>query len=286
MLNSFRKLINLILYSNIWIAACALAMALQTKSLLSGDLIFSNLEWFIFCSTLSLYAVHRLTGLIKLKAFSDKGRYSVIARFKRHIAFYAMVSAICGGWFFFQLDWHIQVHLALSGVVSLGYVLPVLGTGRRLRDVHYLKIFLIAITWAWVTVVIPALELDYGWNSRLVILVIERALFIFAITLPFDIRDFHIDAHTGVKTIPGFIGMLATKKLSVICLISVVLMALFNLGQVYSVYTFIGLLLSVLITILVVWKADKVRHDYFFTGVVDGTMILQFVLVWLMGGLN
>lgn len=271
------------LYSNLWIAVCALAMALQTRWLLSGSMVFSDLEWFILCSTLSLYAVHRLTGMVKLKAFTDKGRYAVISRFKYHIAFYAVVCAIAGAWFFFRLDWEIEVHLAMTALISLGYVLPVLGTGKRLRDVHYLKIFLIAITWAWVTVVIPALAMNVDWSSSLILLGVERALFIFAITLPFDIRDFHIDVHTGVKTIPGFIGMGATKRLAIGCLLITFLLASVNPGHVYTIKALAGLLVSILMTMGVVWKADKVRHDYFYTGIVDGTMIIQFLLVWQFG---
>lgn len=280
MLNRYRKLINLILYSNLWIAACALAMALQTKWLLSGNISMTNLEWFILCSTLSLYAVHRLTGMVKLKAFTEKGRYAVISRFKNHIAFYAIVSAIAGAWFYFQLDLDLKIHLALTGVISLGYVLPVLGTGKRLRDIHYLKIFLIAITWAWVTVVVPALAQHQSWTIWLTLLTLERVIFIFAITLPFDIRDHQIDAHTGVKTIPGYIGMMGTKKLSIACLGFALFLAALNLGHIYGAGTFIGLFISMLLTGVIIWKADKVRHDYYFTGLVDGTMILQFLLVW------
>ncbi len=283
MLNRYRKFINLILYSNLWIAACALAMALQTKWLLSGNISLTNLEWFILCSTLSLYAVHRLTGMVKLKAFAEKGRYAVISRFRNHIAIYAIISAIAGAWFYFQLDLNLQIHLALTGVISLGYVLPVLGTGKRLRDIHYLKIFLIAITWAWVTVVVPALTSTQSWTIWLTLLTLERVIFIFAITLPFDIRDFQIDAHTGVKTIPGYIGMVGTKKLSIVCLVAALLLAALNLGQIYTWGTFTGFLISILLTGLIIWKADKVRHDYYFTGLVDGTMVLQFLLVWGLG---
>ncbi|KAA3623116.1 MAG: hypothetical protein DWQ02_25055 [Bacteroidetes bacterium] len=279
-----RKFLNLLFYSNFWIAACALAMALQTKWLLSGKIGLSNLEWFILCSTLSLYAVHRLTGMVKLKDFADKGRYSVISRFRNHIAFYAIISAITGAWFYFQLDLNLQVHLALTGVISLGYVLPVLGTGKRLRDVHYLKIFLIAITWAWVTVVVPALSENQPWSVWLSLLTLERVIFIFAITLPFDIRDYQIDAHTGVKTIPGYIGMVGTKRLSVACLAVTLFLAALNLGHIYSWVTFAGFFISILLTAIIVWKADKVRHDYYFTGLVDGTMVLQFLLVWGFGG--
>lgn len=258
-------------------------MTLQTQWVLVGKLEFTDLVWFTFFSTLSLYAVHRLTGLVKVEAFKDKGRYAVISRFKNHIIGYAVLSALLGAWFFFQLNIQLKFQMIIAGAVSLGYVLPVFGKGRRLRDFHYVKIFLIAITWAWVTVVMPVVDLGLDNNPGLWLLVIERAVFIFAITLPFDIRDFQIDAHTGVKTIPGYIGMNATKKLSIYSLVIAEVLAMINIGMVYSLREFAGVGFSFLLTAILIWKVDKIRHDYFYTGAVDGSMILQFLLVWIMG---
>lgn len=271
------------LYSNLWIAGCALAMALQTQWLLTQRIVLTDLCWFILFSTWVLYALHRLTGLARLKAFSGEGRYSVIGRFRNHIILYALSGAVIGAWFFFQLEFRLQVHIAFTGIISLGYVLPVLGSGKRLRDIHFLKIFLIAITWSWVTVVLPALEAGVRWHIGLIMLIVERAVFLFAITLPFDIRDHQIDAHTGVKTIPGYIGMAATKKLSATCLLMAVLLAALNIGHVYLLSSFAGLFISMILTAVLIWKADRARHDYFFTGALDGSMILQFLLVCLMG---
>jgi 4-hydroxybenzoate polyprenyltransferase len=260
-----------------------MAMGLQTQWLLTHKIQFTNLIWFILFSTLTLYALHRLTGLNKVQAFADKGRYSVISKFKSHIGIYALLGAIAGTWFFLQVEFQLQVHLVLTGFISLGYVLPVFGKGKRLRDIHYVKIFLIALTWSWVTVLLPALEAGESWSLSLWILVAERAVFIFAITLPFDIRDFQIDAHTGVKTIPGYIGMSATKKLVVVCLIIALMLGALNIGSIYNLYSFIGFSLAILLTAGLVWRADKVLHDYYYTGALDGSMVLQFLLVWLIG---
>ena len=273
-------LLNLIFYSNIWIAVCALAMTLQTQYLLNHQITFTPLMACVFFSTLGLYAIHRLTGLQKVTAFAEKGRYLVISTFKRHIIFYAAVSLLLGGWFFLQLQFDIQLHFIFVGFISLGYVLPILGRGKRFRDVHYIKIFMIAITWAWVTVVLPALDSGYLWDTDLFLLVIERAFFIFGITLPFDIRDFHIDAHTGVKTIPSYVGVLKTKQLALIFLLLAIIPSFFTIGNVHSVGSFLGFCIAILLTSIMVWKADRFQHDYYFTGLVDGSMVLQFLLVW------
>ena len=60
--------------------------------------------------------------------------------------------------------------------------------------------------WSYVTVFLPAMELGLALDLRLFMIFIERSLFIFAITLPFDIRDMEIEKANGVKTIPAMIG--------------------------------------------------------------------------------
>ena len=69
-----RAIINLILYSNLWIALAALAMAAQTQLLLSGQVQPTPLLGFILFATLFLYAVHRIVGLEKAQPFLKKGR--------------------------------------------------------------------------------------------------------------------------------------------------------------------------------------------------------------------
>ena len=61
------KFIDLILYGNFWIALAALAMALQSQYIFTGQLTLNNLSYFIFSSTLLLYALHRIVGLKKVK---------------------------------------------------------------------------------------------------------------------------------------------------------------------------------------------------------------------------
>jgi len=118
--------------------------------------------------------------------------------------------------------------LVIPAILSLGYVLPFVKGNKRLRDFDYIKIFLVAIVWGVITVLMPILERTTDLTLSHLLILLERMLFIFAITLPFDIRDLKIDAHIDVKTIPSIIGIGKTKKLALFCLIIVVLLAGMN----------------------------------------------------------
>jgi len=174
--------------------------------------------------------------------------------------------------------------LVIPSILSLGYVLPFVKGNKRLRDFDYIKIFLVAIVWGVITVLMPILERTTDLTLSHFLILSERMFFIFAITLPFDIRDLKIDAHIAVKTIPSMIGIKKTKKLALFSLVLVMVFAGMNvyLGT-YQLVHFVAIMISCFSTLLFVNYSDKTDADYFFTGLMDGTMILQFLLVMLMG---
>lgn len=282
-MNFLRPIINLILYGNFWIAATAAAMVLQTQLLFTGQFSITPFVLFVFFGTLFLYAIHRIIGLNKVQPFQDHGRYFVIASFKNHIIFYAIVSAIGGFILFWYLPFRWNWMVFLPAILSLAYVLPLLGEKRRLRDFAFIKIFLIAVVWSWVTVVLAAKEEGIPMTTALVYQFAERAFFLFAITLPFDIRDLEIDRFTDVKTIPSILGIQKTQLLAGVSFAFVLLFAWLNvLISTYSWWNFLALAISVLSSFFIVYFAPKVKHDYYFTGLIDGTMLIQFLLVWIL----
>jgi 1,4-dihydroxy-2-naphthoate octaprenyltransferase len=276
-----RPVINLLFYSNFWIAACATAMILQTQLLLNDEVTFTPLAGLVFCSTLFLYAIHRIVGLFKVQPFTKTGRYQVISTFKNHIIFYAVAAAIGGLYFFWQVSFSVKMALIIPGILSMAYVLPFLSGKRRLRDLNFIKIFLVAIVWSWVSVLLPYLEMSKPFDSSLIFMTLERAFFIFAITLPFDIRDLKVDAHNNVQTIPARIGTRKSKYLAAVLMaISMFFVLLNTYTHFYSLWTAFGLLISAFITVFIINYSDRTQEDYFFTGLVDGMMLVQFGLVF------
>jgi 4-hydroxybenzoate polyprenyltransferase len=274
-----KKLIDLLLYSNFWIACCAVAMTLQTQLLLHGQLEYNPLIGLIFFATLMVYAVHRIVGLFRLQEFIQEGRYFIINKFKSHIWIYATVGLLGSIYCFFQLQRPVQIAIVLPAFFSMGYILPVFGrsTKLRLRDFNGIKIFLVASVWAYVTVLLPALQYPVA-QSTIIWMFIERFIFVFAITLPFDIRDLKVDEFNQVKTIPSVLGINRTLLLAMGLLDIFWIICYFS----YDLNVFWAMLATALFTALLIYQSPKQQHDYYFTGFLDGTMILQPVLVYLM----
>lgn len=277
-----KKIIDLILYSNLFIACGAVAMTWQTQLLLKQKLAFTPLIGLVFCATLIIYALHRVVGMSKVKDFLEVERFHVIQTYHSHILFYAAIALIIGTLCFFYLPFPVQLLLLLPALFSIAYVLPFLGKERtmRLRDVDMVKIFLVAGVWAYVTVFLPAVEAGLWYEKRVWLMLVERSLFIFAITLPFDVRDLKVDKHNKVNTLPAYLGVPTTLRLAFVLMILFVVLCCFN----YTPLPFLALSISAVSTCIFIYYSPRFVHDYYFTGLMDGTMILQFLCCYYVLG--
>lgn len=276
---NLKSLASFLLYSNLFIALCAVAMSLETLVLAGESTRLWVLHGEVFAATLCIYALHRLVSLGRLRAELVNERFLAIQNLRRLIWGVLLCAIALGAVLFWWLKTNTQLALFIPALFSLGYVLP-FWNNKRLRDFHLLKIFLIAGVWAYVTVLLPWLEVGLPIQAHLFWVFSERALFIFALTLPFDIRDWEIEKANGVTTIPSLIGVQFTIYLALGCL------ALW-VGATWWLYPPVAawLLSGVgLVTGFLVWGSQKPRPDYYFTGFLDGMMLLQGGAILCYGG--
>jgi 4-hydroxybenzoate polyprenyltransferase len=199
----------------------------------------------------------------------------------------ALACAIGFGMMMSKVIWFWLIPL---GLIAALYTIPVIGISgykKRLRDIAYIKIFLIAITVTWVTVYLPIVNVGADFlimNEELALLCGERFFFILCITIPFDIRDLHIDKKMGLKTIPTFLGVKKALLLSLVflALFVVILTYHFISAELLSTTTFIAMMVSTAATALIIAKSTPKRSEYYFSFLVEGTMVIQFLLVLLV----
>ncbi|MBC8048224.1 MAG: hypothetical protein H7Y00_15600, partial [Fimbriimonadaceae bacterium] len=153
----------------------------------------------------------------------------------------------------------------------------------RLRDVGVTKIFLISFVWAYIGSVLPVINADEGFlNKDVLLLFTANFLFIFGITLPFDIKDLRIDAMHPVKTIPKLLGTENTYTLSFLSLFISGALHFYlqrNIAVTEINYT-TPLGVSILITGLTVYLTRKKQNNFVFFGLLDGMIVLQFLLIY------
>ncbi len=236
--------------------------------------------YFVGSSTVTLYLLHRYIGLAKVTAAqSIDARYRAIRIIAPYYPYLGFVFGSLSVYYLIQVGIDILPVILIPMVISGLYVIPLLPGGRRLRDISYVKIFLIALTWTWFSVWYLVGKID---TTLLSIITIEHLIFMIGITLPFDIRDMQIDTRDGVSTLATYLGVSKSISLTRLLLIvsyGLTLIILYLIGSsiwAYISYSFLlcGLLLMMRI------NYSKSR-DVYITGVLDGLILLKGLIGWV-----
>ncbi|MFP4597669.1 MAG: UbiA family prenyltransferase [Persicimonas sp.] len=276
-----------LIFSNIFIALAAVALTFETFYLLgAAPAVHQTGSWglgaLVFFATLFVYNLDRLVSASREDAVEVTERHRWI-RARRKWLWAAVSLSTLGGLVslaFVPVD--VLWGLVPLGAISLAYSLPVIaqeGKKLRLKDLPGLKIFLIALVWASVTVVLPALAAGadlFGADTALAF--VERTIFIFAITLPFDVRDLERDRQAGIRTLPMKLGAARTRWLAVGLMVVFVAIVVAHYGLAVDGAT-VPLVASGLLTAVALWFSDEVRGAMYYVGFLDGMMLVQGAMV-------
>ena len=281
------SILDFLLFSNFFIAICAVAQGLVTYHLLKAK-PSEHVLAFLFFSTLLIYNLAVLLSKPKAPQNSPFRRVRWIFAHHRFTISTTLISALCliplG---LLYLSFESKLLMVFVGLLSVAYNIPFLSLNQKkigLRNIPGIKLFLIAFVWASSCVLLPIVELESLHQiqvplSETVLLVAKRFLFVCAITVPFDIRDLFQDKLYELKTIPVVLG---EKKAWIFCqallAIYLLLLVLFTKNINLDV---IGLTLTVLLTGWLIFKSNFKRNEYYYFFYLDGTMLLQYLILVL-----
>lgn len=282
-IHNIRKHWRNTVYSNVWIALCAGCVVLQTEILLKAETTWV-LPLFGFFSTVFLYNYQRAVKLRGKPSYSIPGRNTWLVKNRTAIFYWALLGGMATLIIMMFLNIRDLAVLAIPGGLSFLYVLNVFrlkGRKAALRDLPYLKVYLIALSWTALSVWLPISyhDMDFLSWQIMALMSVEKFLFILAITIPFDIRDLKYDDRLQ-KTIPQLLGANGARKLSAALAIASLgcSIGMWFLG-VYDLVALLSLGTSIVFTVVILLLVAESRKELFFTGLVDGTIALQFVLV-------
>lgn len=194
--------LRFVVYSNLWVASAVWALTKFTELGLHSSQ--PTLAWLNAGGTLIAYTFARFYD-----GPTTSGERSSISSWNDKLPKLSYLNIGLGAallfWQIPQLPWReLFVPYVIAGSLALLYSLPVVGAkkGGGLRSIPGLKLLLISAVWAWVTGIIPA-QLTHA--DQLGPIFWERFFWTAALTIPFDVRDHHIDART-LFTLPHLIG--------------------------------------------------------------------------------
>ena len=275
--------IKLIINSNIFIALAVVLLTLETQVQLGLSLDWHPYLFIIFFATLFEYNLHRLVTYLTDKQALNSDKYKWVRENQRLFVCLIIVSAT--GFIIALLMAKKEVLMVLLPVVILTffYSVPFARNGDRtirLRDLPLLKIFIISFVWSYCTILLPVLYSSISFDRlHLSLILIERFLFIFSITIPFDIRDIEVDKKNRLKTLPLILGENKAWLLSYVSLSFFLLIAVFH----YTIYNNWVVLISFVISAITTYFFFSFNSfkklPYYHYGILDGTMFLQGILV-------
>jgi len=259
---------------NLWIALGAVALTLNFYCIINESPNL-NVLGFVFSSTLFTYNFQRLLKIyFKINLSGDRVEWILAHKILVYIlTLISLIATLYFTFLFFESVWGLFM---ISGIISFFYVwkIPFI-KGYNLRDVPGVKIYLIAVVWVLVCVLMPTILselIEVSFNTFLVAL--ASFAFIVSITIPFDIRDIDLDEKSK-KTIPQLIGVKSAVYLSIgLIIFSQILLQ-------YLISFNAGIWIFIPSAIFILFQSEKTQPELFFSGLVDGLLILQLVLLYM-----
>lgn len=271
-----KQLLDFYINSSIHVALAVYALSWITlkKLNINGD---ETILYFNFFATITGYNFVKYFGIAKWHHRSLANWLKVIQVF----------SLVCFGlmcYYALQLQNNSLMLITGFGMVTFLYAIPFLpkkwylDTQQNLRDISGLKVYVIALVWCGVTVILPVFNNNGMFSQDAIITIIQNFILVIALMLPFEIRDLNYDS-LKLATIPQKIGVKNTKRLGYILVLLFYFVEYFkdNIDAT-------GLLFQCVISIILcvfIYFANEDRNAYYTSFWVEALPLIWMLLILL-----
>lgn len=269
-----KQLFNFYLDSSIHVALSV--YALTWVSLLEFDMPYNeSILYFNFYATITGYNFVKYFGVAKF-------HHRRLTTGLKSIQLFSLICFVLMCFYAVRLNTKTMLYIGGFGLLTFLYAIPFLpkhfflDKQQNLRSISGLKIYLIALIWAGVTVFLPLINSDFLVEADLVITGVQRFVFIVVLMLPFEIRDLQYDS-IKLATIPQKIGVAKTKLIGIFLLIFFVVLQFFKMEwqSTQSIY----LVLIALVTGCFLALSTKEQPVYYSAFFVESIPVLWLILL-------
>ncbi len=206
--------------------------------------------------------------------------------------FFCLLMLLCAGIFlverwenFLMLHWMEWALLLVFPVVSALYY----GVDSRffgsvnLRNIGWLKPFIIGFTWAGLVNIYPILYycIDHGTHYYVTIpgvfLFIKNFMFITILCIMFDVKDYAMDYNAQLKTVVVKLGLRRTIFYFIIplCIVGLGSFLTYAFVQHFSTLKILINTLPFLLIITVAYSLHSRRSIFYYLTIIDGLMLVK-----------
>lgn len=287
------KVARAFFFGNLFYGLCTVSLSIETNLQLGIALNRFPFYLLVFLATIVYY------GRIYYKTSFHISSDARSAWFRNHQPLIRIALIVCSVGILLDVLYMIaknfRVLVEFPPVVWLIVALvPVIGllytsrlfSFRNLRQVGWLKPFIIGFVWAGVVTVFPFFfwqvkhpVINYGSLLLPLLFWLQNFLFITALAVVFDIKDYPSDKNLGLLTIPARIGAAATLRLFIIpmCLLSFAVLTLFHLVAGFPISHTILQAVPYIALLLLVRNLATRKNLLFYLAAIDGLMFLKAV---------
>ena len=270
LMRSLAKYFNFYIYANIHVAIAAMCL---TKITLFELKIEDNISpAFVLLSTVLSYNFIRYANSNKIVTESSTWikTYALELRILNFLCFVGLILLV------FYLNLKSILVLLPFALATIFYISPLSVLKINLRDVPGTKLFLIAFSWAGVTVLFPSVQNGLSISDNLWLLFLERFLFIVGLTIPFDIRDIDYDS-PKLFTLPQVLGVKQAKFISLIALVTFIILTYYR-SSILNDSNSTNLIIGIIAAFFVIFSSEN-QNKYYSNFWIESLPILWFVLV-------
>ncbi|TRZ44262.1 hypothetical protein [Robertkochia solimangrovi] len=189
-------------------------------------------------------------------------------------------SALCflGALYFVRFfRWETIYWTGVLMLLVVLYVVPLSARFANLRNLKGIKIYVVALSWAIATVILPVVNTQNPVTSAVWIEAFQRFLLVLALIIPFEIRDMQYD-NPDLKTLPQEIGVRGSKIMGTVILLLFIVPDLYGFFYSGSEKLF-GSLPVALITLLLLWNTREGQSGYYTSVLVESVPIFWFLIL-------
>lgn len=264
----FRKILDFYIDGSIHVALSCFALVQVTQQYFN---IFNNysMAYFAFFGAIVGYNFVKYEALARAKKIQLKDNLKVIA-------ILSFLSLLAAGFYFFQLRTITQILSVAFLILTLLYTLPFFPNKKNARNWAGVKIYIVALCWVGVTVVLPVFNAGLLLTSDFYLKCLQRFLLIFVLILIFEIIDLAKD-DPYLQTVPQQIGVKRTKQLGFL------LLALFFSLNFFSFiidvnFEYLSFIIAIVTTLFLAFANEK-RTKYYTSFWVESVPILWWILL-------
>ena len=269
-----KQIIDFYIHSSIHVALAVFSMSFVT--LIMFEFPFnSDLLLFVFFATITGYNFVKYYGIANW-------HHRLLTRWLKLIQIFSLLCFLAMCYFMFQLPVKTIIIISVCAAITFLYAIPFLpekmylNSHKNLRNISGLKVYVIAIVWAVVTVLLTLINDNYNLNSDVWLTFIQRVIFVIALMLPFEIRDLQYD-NLKLATIPQKIGVKHTKIIGIILVLIFFFLEFFkdeiNLNQV------VILLVITFVTMFFIVFCKKNQSKYYSAFWVEGIPVMWLLML-------